>query len=211
MDIKLIKCEVVSNDKVFSNNDACAGLHKRDTHCIIYSVSPNHELRSDKVLIIGRRDVKLEKEKKKRVISKTDEWLKLIPVLNTELNQYHYISDKSKINCLVRNQIMDKIKGYKSQDHLKTLFCSEKFIDYEFVVELLQRSDIKCFYCKRSVLLLYENVREPRQWSIERIDNKMGHNKDNVEIACLNCNLRRRTMYFERYIMTKQMKILKIV
>ena len=27
----------------------------------------------------------------------------------------------------------------------------------------------------------------------------MGHNKDNVVISCLNCNLRRRTMHYERY------------
>ena len=44
-----------------------------------------------------------------------------------------------------------------------------------------------------------------KQWTLERIDNGMGHNKDNVEIACLLCNLRRRTMYHERYVFTKQM------
>lgn len=151
------------------------------------------------------KEIKLEKERKKRIISKTEKWMKLNPVIN----QYDYIKDISSINCLVKSQIQDKIRGYKSQDNLKNKFCPEKIIDFEFVVELLQNSGMNCFYCKSDVLLLYENVREPRQWSIERIDNDMGHNKDNVKIACLNCNLRRRTMYFQRYLETKQLQIIK--
>jgi len=59
------------------------------------------------------------------------------------------------------------------------------------------------------VHILYENVREPLQWTLERIDNDFGHNKNNVEIACLNCNLRRRTMYHERYLFTKELSIVK--
>ena len=55
--------------------------------------------------------------------------------------------------------------------------------------------------------LLYNESRDPLQWSIERIENEFGHNNDNVVIACLRCNLSRRTMYHERYRFTKQMKI----
>jgi hypothetical protein len=43
------------------------------------------------------------------------------------------------------------------------VFSNYRFIDFEFVVELLQDSGMNCFYCKNDVLLLYENVREPRQ------------------------------------------------
>lgn len=162
-------------------------------------------------LVPQKKEVKLEKEKKRRNVTKTEIWLDLNPVIDPKLNQYGYIADVSNINCLVSGQIKNKIRGYKSQDQLKKIFCSEKFIDYKFVIELLQHSEIKCFYCRKDVLLLYENVREPEQWSIERIDNNMGHNNDNVVIACLNCNLRRRTMYFERYVMTKQLRIIKSV
>jgi hypothetical protein len=58
-------------------------------------------------------------------------------------------------------------------------------------------------------MLFYENVREPKQWSLERIDNKEGHNYGNVEIACLSCNIGRRTMYQDRFIFTKQLSIIK--
>jgi hypothetical protein len=59
------------------------------------------------------------------------------------------------------------------------------------------------------VQILYEYVRESNQWTLERLDNDFGHNKGNVEIACLNCNLRRRTMYHERYLFTKELSIVK--
>lgn len=154
---------------------------------------------------VNYKRVQVEIDNKLRMISRTKEWIHVNPVMS----QLEYVCDISNINCLIKSQIEIKIKGYKSQDNLKKKFCDEKFINYEFVIEMLRRCDIKCFYCKKEVLLLYENVREPRQWSVERIDNDVGHNKDNVEIACLNCNLKRRTMYFERYIMTKQLRIIK--
>ncbi len=47
---------------------------------------------------------------------------------------------------------------------------------------------------------------ENLQKKIERIDNKIGHAIDNVEIACLSCNLRRRTMHHERYLLTKNIQ-----
>ena len=61
-----------------------------------------------------------------------------------------------------------------------------------------------CFYCKEPTNILYEYVREPKQWTIERLDNTYGHNCDNIVIACLSCNLRRRTTHFERYLSTKR-------
>ena len=59
------------------------------------------------------------------------------------------------------------------------------------------------------VEILYEKVREPKQWTLDRIDNRYGHNKENVLIACLDCNVRRKTMYHERYAFTKQLNIVK--
>ena len=69
--------------------------------------------------------------------------------------------------------------------------------------------NLNCFYCLEPVYIWYEIAREPKQWTVERIDNKFGHNIGNIEIACLSCNLKRRCMYHERYIFTKQIKIVK--
>ena len=109
----------------------------------------------------------------------------------------------------IRQQIIQKIYGYKSQDLLKSKFDESKFVDFAKILEMMLGNNLKCYYCNQSVLVLYEYVREPRQWTVERINNKFGHNKDNIEIACLNCNLHRRTMYHERYLFTKNLNIVK--
>lgn len=110
----------------------------------------------------------------------------------------------------IRRQINYKINSYKGQDVKKGLFLETDFVHYEYVLNLLIEKQLKCFYCLEDVLLLYNYVRENKQWTLERIDNKIGHNRGNVEIACLLCNLRRRTMYHERYVFTKQLCVVKM-
>ena len=82
-------------------------------------------------------------------------------------------------------------------------------MDIKKVLELLEKSELLCYYCRKEVKLLYENVREMTQWSLDRLDNSEGHNKENVVIACLSCNLHRKTMYHERFVFTKQLNIVK--
>jgi hypothetical protein len=56
---------------------------------------------------------------------------------------------------------------------------------------------------------MYETVREKRQWTLDRINNDIGHNNDNVVICCLECNLKRGRLNDEKFKFTKQMKIIK--
>ena len=105
----------------------------------------------------------------------------------------------------VKQQIVQKLHGYRSQDIKNGIFSADTFIDLWSVLKKLEMCDLTCFYCKDPVFVLYENVREPTQWTVERIDNTRGHNRDNFEIACLACNLRRRTIHYERYLMTKRL------
>ena len=106
----------------------------------------------------------------------------------------------------LKQQIKNKLSSYKSQDKHKKLFSESKFINLQQTIELLEKSEHKCYYCKEYVKLLYCNVREPKQWTLERLNNDYGHNNDNVKIACLACNLRRRTMYHERFSVTQEIK-----
>ena len=116
--------------------------------------------------------------------------------------------NKNICKCIIQ-QLNQKINGYKSQDIHKKLLDLEKIVDLENVLQLLIQSNLECFYCKNKVKVLYEHVREPCQWTLDRIDNDYGHNKGNLEIACLSCNVRRRTMYADRYVFTKQLKLIK--
>lgn len=110
---------------------------------------------------------------------------------------------------IIKKQIHTKIQGYKSQDVAKGIYNEDAFIDIGTATRLLCESDLTCFYCKNHVKVLYKMVREGCQWTLERIDNGQGHNKNNVVIACLDCNLGRRTMYHERFAFTKQLVINK--
>ena len=153
-----------------------------------------------------------------RVVTTTDEWntYKQYLDISSQMDCIREIHDfftqspqlpLNKTSEYIQRQLRSKRSGYRSQDTLKHLYDETAFITEPEIVELLLKSEFKCFYCKEPVEVLYENVRHPKQWSLERIDNTLGHNRNNVEIACLSCNLRRRTMYYERYLATKQMRV----
>jgi hypothetical protein len=110
--------------------------------------------------------------------------------------------------CIL-TQLRKKIAGYKSQDMKKKLYDAELIMDVSGVLGAMVACDFGCYYCKDAVIVLYENIREPKQWTLERLDNSRGHNRDNVVIACLQCNLTRKTMYHERFMFTKQLDIVK--
>ena len=117
--------------------------------------------------------------------------------------------EENKKKTIMLRELRRKIDGYRHQDILKNIFDSATFVDMDHVLQLLRTCDEKCFYCKDSVKILYDVARDPKQWTLERIYNERGHNKDNVEIACLSCNIKRRTMFYEKYRFTKQVKFVK--
>ena len=155
-----------------------------------------------------------EKPKVKRVVTKKEQWQHVIQqqddklpewLLTPEADTAHKRSGLSDAR-LVHQQIQSKRSGYRSQDQLKHLFDPEKFVTFADILSLLNQSTLICYYCKDPVLVLYDYVRDMRQWTLERLDNHFGHNRDNVVLACLKCNLRRRTMHSERYVKTQEMK-----
>ena len=163
------------------------------------------------VKIFTEKIVKQVDKDKKRIVSKTNEW-KDIDTEHLELdNQFKFVEDKNTITDIVSRELRKKISSYKSQDRRKNIYNDDEFIDYDFVINLFKESQLKCYYCEKSVFVIYDNVRESKQWTIERIDNRIGHNKNNSVMSCLDCNLRRRTMYHERYIMTKKLLSVKLL
>jgi len=120
---------------------------------------------------------------------------------DTTITESTTISPKLK---LMASQIKRKIDGYRNQDIEKNKLDPTAFVDLSFVLNQLIKSNLQCFYCKEHVSVLYHTVRDPKQWTHERVYNNQGHNKNNIEIACLSCNIKRRTMFHEKYRFTKQ-------
>lgn len=171
---------------------------------------------------------KKEKEKKMRV--ETNTWgldsedlafetqLELLRQISQTINDPKNINNKESNNKEPNNKekqmiighIKTKLSSYKQQDILKKKFSALDFVSYNDVLTLLNESNMKCYYCNCETYLLYEIVREMKQWSLDRINNDIGHNKNNLVICCLECNLKRRRTNKDAFFFTKNLKIHKM-
>jgi len=115
----------------------------------------------------------------------------------------------TKIHKLIREHIKSKISSYKQQDINKKRLNHLEFIHYNDVISLLTNCELHCHYCAHDVYLLYTFVRETKQWTLDRINNDIGHNKGNLVVACLECNLKRRRTNKDAFMFTKNMKIIR--
>jgi hypothetical protein len=106
-------------------------------------------------------------------------------------------------------EIKNKLDGYSRQDAENGIRDLSAFISLNATIELLLVSKLRCMYCCSYCELIYKDVMAPRQWTLDRVDNDQGHNDGNVAIACLACNLQRRTMDAERFKFGKQLRIVK--
>jgi len=160
------------------------------------------------------KKINCEKEKKMRVETKTwgltetelehDNQLNALQIYSLEkkdlrsYNNYVY-------ECL--SHIRTKLSGYKQQDIFKKKLDESSFVGFNEVVHLLRDCELKCHYCSQYVYILYERVREMKQWSLDRVDNNIGHNSGNLVVACLECNLKRRRTNKDAFMFTKNLVI----
>ena len=155
-------------------------------------------------------------EPKKREVSKKwtfdednfnyDKQMKLIIDIS-KMNLENNIDDD--IIKIAIQEINKKICSYKHQDIIKKKLDVDVFIDFNCVINKMIECELKCRYCICEMSVLYDITREMKQWSVDRIDNDKGHNKDNFHLACLDCNLKRRRRTDEKFLFTKQLNIVK--
>ena len=74
---------------------------------------------------------------------------------------------------------------------------------------MLVKCKLRCFYCSNEIFLIYKEIKNKYQWTLDRINNDMGHNNDNVVISCLDCNLKRRNQNINKFLFTKKLNIIK--
>lgn len=115
--------------------------------------------------------------------------------------------DSVEHRAIIIKELTNKISGYKRQDIEKKVFQKDLFVSLESVIDKLLCSKLKCYYCKESCELLYKNVYSKQQWTLDRMNNDLGHNTDNVVISCLECNLKKGTMDSDRFKYGKQIAL----
>ena len=152
-----------------------------------------------------------EKQIKKRV--HTENW-------NITNEHYEYANQIKMINDISNNiendvtkiaiqEINKKIAGYKQQDKIKKIFDESNFLTFDSIINKIIECELKCRYCLKEMNVLYDISREMTQWSVDRINNNLGHNIDNFHLACLDCNLKRRRRTDDQFLFTKQLNIIK--
>jgi hypothetical protein len=157
------------------------------------------------------KKMRIEKEKKMRVETKT--W----GLTNNDLSHEKQLSilkrllddkeEKNTYTSIFKSHIKNKISNYKQQDILKKKLDESLFVNFEQVLDLLKTCELKCHYCSQEIFILYEIVRELKQWSLDRINNNIGHNNGNLVVACLECNLKRRRTNKDAFMFTKNLVI----
>ena len=119
------------------------------------------------------------------------------------------LSTNQKNNDIIR-VLKQKYSSYKSQDKQSHKYDPEQHITYEQMIEKIYLSKLKCYYCDCDLSILYNKKRLKTQWTLERLDNNLGHYTSNTCICCLECNLKRRTDNYEYFKQSKQTTIVKL-
>jgi len=97
-------------------------------------------------------------------------------------NVYCYKCENPNIKRIIEN----KIKTYNKNDLDKFGIIGNVKIDD--VICLLNKQKLKCYVCDDVVLTFGYKPYCLYQFSIDRIDNNLPHNKDNILISCYYCN-----------------------
>ena len=105
------------------------------------------------------------------------------------------------------SHIRAKLSNYKRQDIKKKMYDPDTFVSNADVIPLLDTVGLTCYYCHNDIYVLYKCVRDPAQWTLDRIDNTIGHVSANVVAACLRCNLRRRCADNNRFYFSQNIVI----
>ncbi len=102
--------------------------------------------------------------------------------------------------------LKNKLDSYKQQDKKKTYDAYDNFITLENIIEKLVDCKMKCYYCNSKTLVLFKNLRDNYQWTLDRLNNYDEHSNSNTIICCLKCNLQRRRKNSEKFKFTKQLE-----
>lgn len=105
---------------------------------------------------------------------------------------------EQKMDGYIR-QDKEKAEKAEKRDQRKNTFVIHERITLYEALKKLQQEDYRCHYCRDLVRVIYQITRDKDQWTLDRIDNERGHDKDNLVVACYSCNIRRRKQNYHKF------------
>ena len=90
------------------------------------------------------------------------------------------------IDTTILSKIKHKVNNYKRNDLMK--FKQINDLTVENTIKILISYNYKCDECGIEVIIDYKS-RCFKQFSLDRIDDKLPHNYDNIRLTCLSCNI----------------------
>ena len=127
----------------------------------------------------------------------------IIPLIYTIMPSFVHINN---VLTDVDDIISKKITSYKHQDTRKVInnpifAITDKYVTIDDVKKLIQKQEEKCYVCgdvvsiSSCIPLINNEMYSPThtskcmyQFTLDRIDNALPHNRDNVLICCQYCN-----------------------
>jgi hypothetical protein len=111
-------------------------------------------------------------------------------VINAKKSAYresHKEEIKAYASAYAKSQgaIKSKLSRHMREDEAKG---REFNLTYEYVIGMLDGQNGVCARCDVIVKKSWTEAYDSQQFSINRLDNKLGHIEGNVEICCLQCN-----------------------
>lgn len=165
-----------------------------------------------KIVITGQNNkYQIKKATKQQEVNKERTCLLKKTICSTlfEFDKQYELLLSNELPDIINKEIERKIAGYKQQDIKKQVYDEHHIIGFQQVIQKLSECNLKCYYCFQNMKLLYKIVRDSQQWTLDRIDNSLGHIYSNIVVCCLECNLKRRIQSSKNYLFTKQLKLVK--
>lgn len=117
-------------------------------------------------------------------------WLYTAITRTTKLSHIRFymgpplLTTKEKYEHNLRKRIRKKIAGHKTFDIKNGIFDEKNFIDEEWGIQKLKDSQ---GICGHRQCLLSDRPGDD-EWSFDRLENDIGHTKDNCRVTCVSCN-----------------------
>ena len=114
------------------------------------------------------------------------EYQKQYRIKNKEIKRKNYYRHKHDKDFYEPKTIYSFLINNAKKRNLSVDFSYEKFFDWYNV------QNCRCYYCKRAISEIKKDTKEKRRQhrlSIDRKDNSVGYNLNNIVLACLRCNM----------------------